>query len=348
MVSSVPNGVSRRLLTGMGSLLLLMSLALAAGCDGGSESAEGVSATGSVEGAKDYPYHAVATTGMVGDIVRNVAGDKAEVSAIMGPGVDPHLYTASRDDVARMMRSDIIFYSGLLLEGKMTDALVRVAGRKPVIAVTEVIDKQYLLEPEEYAGLYDPHVWMDPQAWSRCVDAAAERLAEFDPPNADLYRQNAEQYKEQLDRLHAYGETSLATIPEGSRVLVTSHDAFNYFGRAFNLNVEGIQGLSTQSEAGLARVNSLVDMLVNQDVKAVFAETSVPQKSIESLVNGARSRGHEVRIGGELFSDAMGSQGTYEGTYIGMIDHNITTVTRALGGQAPERGMQGKLSRGHE
>ncbi len=330
------------------TLMLLGVAALMVACSGDSGSGAGESASGAASEARDYPYHAVATTGMVGDIVRNVVGDKAEVSVIMGAGVDPHLYAASRDDVALMMRADIIFYSGLLLEGKMTDALVRVAGRKPVLAVTEAIDEQFLLEPEEYAGLYDPHVWMDPRSWSRCVDAVVNRLSEFDPSNAGLYERNAAQYKQRLDALHTYGEKVLGSIPEDSRVMITSHDAFNYFGRAFDLEVHGVQGLSTDSEAGLARVNELVDMLVDKRIKAVFGETSVPQKSIESLVNGARSRGHEVRIGGELFSDAMGSKGTYEGTYIGMIDHNITTVARALGGEAPARGMQGKLSRPHE
>ena len=323
------------------SFLLLAVMLPLAGCDGGASPETG-------DGTREYPYRAVATTGMVGDIVRNVAGDRAEVAVIMGPGVDPHLYTASRDDVARMSGADIVFYSGLLLEGKMTDALVRIAGRKPVMAVTEAIDESYLLEPEEYAGLYDPHVWMDPRAWSRCVGAVADRLAEFDPPNADLYRRNAEDYRRQLEELHDYGRQVLGTIPEGSRVMITSHDAFNYFGRAFDLEVHGIQGLSTQSEAGLARVNELVDMIVDRNIRAVFAETSVPSKSIESLVNGARARDHEIRIGGELFSDAMGTRGTYEGTYIGMIDHNITTVTRALDGEAPKRGMQGKLGDSHE
>ena len=311
------------------------------GCGNGESDAQ----VGS-EAPTTYPYHAVATVGMVGDIVRNVAGDLATVDVIMGPGVDPHLYTASRDDVAKMMRADIIFYSGLLLEGTMSDVLVKVAARKPVLAVTEAVDPQYLLSPDGQAGHHDPHVWMDPSAWSRCVTAVAERLAEFDPANARRYRDNAKAYRQQLEALHDYGLEALGSIPEGSRVLVTSHDAFNYFGRAFGLDVQGVQGLSTESEAGLRRVNELVDMLVDQNVKAVFVETSVPRKSIEALINGARSRGHEVTIGGTLYSDAMGDAGTYEGTYVGMIDHNITTVARALGGEAPEAGFQGRLAAG--
>lgn len=294
-------------------------------------------------GPRDYPYQALATVGMVGDIVRNVAGDKAAVTDLMGEGTDPHLYKASRDDVSRMSRADVIFYSGLLLEGKMSDVLVKLARNKPVLAVTEVIDEASLLSPEEFAGHYDPHVWMDPAAWSACVDAVAASLAEYDPANADLYRKNAADYKRQVAQLGEYGKTSIGSIPEGGRVLITSHDAFNYFGRAFGLEVMGVQGISTESEAGLQRVNELVDLIVSKNVRAVFVESSVPRKNIEALIEGARSRGHSVAIGGELFSDAMGSAGTYEGTYLGMIDHNITTVTRALGGDAPAGGMQGKL-----
>ena len=316
------------------SLLLCLILLLPVGCGDGETAAE----------PGGGPYEIVATVGMVGDIARNVAGDKATVTVLMGEGVDPHLYKATRDDVAEMSGADVVFYSGLLLEGKMSDVLIKMGGRRPVAAVTGVIDESYLLEPDGFGGHYDPHVWMDPAAWAACVAVVADTLSEFDPANADFYRENAESYERQVLALRDYGDEVLGTIPENSRVLVTSHDAFNYFGRAFGLDVQGVQGLSTDSEAGLQRVNELVDLLVAEDVKAVFVETSVPRKSIEALVNGARSRGHEVRVGGTLFSDAMGSAGTYEGTYVGMMDHNITTVARALGGDAPAGGMNGKLS----
>jgi manganese/zinc/iron transport system substrate-binding protein len=286
---------------------------------------------------------AVATVGMVGDIARNVAGDRVKVTDIMGEGVDPHLYAASRDDVAKMTRADLIFYSGLMLEGKMTDALVKMAQKKPVVAVTEALDEKFLLSPPEMQGHHDPHVWMDPMAWSKSVDVVADALVKFDPPGEATYRANATAYKSQLDKLAAYGKSALGSVPEQKRLLVTSHDAFNYFGRAFGLEVQGVQGISTESEAGLQRINALVDMIVDRKVDAVFVETSVPRKNIEALVNGVRSRGHELKIGGTLFSDAMGSNGTYEGTYVGMIDHNITTVSRALGGDAPAGGFQGKL-----
>ncbi|REK08951.1 MAG: manganese transporter [Planctomycetota bacterium] len=292
----------------------------------------------------DGRARAVATVGMVADIVRNVGGDHVDVVQLMGSGVDPHLYKATRDDVETILNADIVFYSGLMLEGKMIDTLVKVGRNKPVYSVTESLDEAYLLEPPSLAGHYDPHVWMDPSAWSHAVDAVADALTEFDPPHADEYRANAEKYRKQLDQLHAYGKQAIATIPSASRVLVTSHDAFNYFGRAYGLDVEGVQGVSTESEAGLQRINELVDLLVDRNVKAVFVESSVPRKNIEAIVDGARARGHEVAIGGELYSDAMGAPGTYEGTYVGMIDHNVTTATQALGGQVPETGMQGKLS----
>jgi manganese/zinc/iron transport system substrate-binding protein len=293
---------------------------------------------------RSYPFKATTTVGMVTDIVRQVAGDKATVTGIMGAGVDPHLYKPTRDDVASMMRADIIFYSGLMLEGKMTDTLIKIARTKPVHAVTESIDEQYLLEPEEMQGHYDPHVWMDPMAWARAVEAVGKALAAYDPANAEHYRQNAAAYLERCEELAAYGRRVLSTVPEPSRVLISSHDAFNYFGRAFGLKVMGVQGLSTESEAGLQRINELVDYIVNQGVRAVFVESSVSPRNIEALVQGVRSRGKALRVGGELYSDAMGAEGTYEGSYLGMLDHNITTVARALGGEAPERGWQGRLS----
>ena len=291
------------------------------------------------------PINAIATVGMVADIVRNVGGDSVSVTQIMGAGVDPHLYKATRDDVQTIMQGEMVFYAGLMLEGKMADTLIKVARSKPVIAVTERIDDSQLLEPEDFEGHYDPHVWMDVAAWSNCVDVVADALSDFDPARSEEYKSNAKAYKTQLEKLHQYGTESLASIPEESRILITSHDAFNYFGRAYGLDVLGVQGLSTESEAGLQRINELVDLLVDKKVGAIFVESSVPRKNIDSLAEGAAAKGHDVVVGGELFSDAMGTAGTYEGTYIGMLDHNITLVARGLGGQAPEGGMQGKLTK---
>lgn len=324
--------------------LLAVCALLLAGCD---SAGPGRDVSGEPAGFRDdYPIRAIATVGMVADVVRNVGGTHVEVNQIMGSGVDPHLYKTTRDDVRSIMGGDIIFYCGLMLEGKMSDTLIKIARRKPVIAVTERLDESKLLEPEDFQGHYDPHVWMDVSAWSACVAVVAESLAEYDPEHADDYRDNMKAYREKLDRLHRYGIESIGSIPPESRVLITSHDAFNYFGRAYGLEVQGVQGLSTESEAGLQRINRLVDLLVEQEIGAVFIESSVPRKNIDALIEGAASRNHDVRVGGELYSDAMGERGTYEGTYVGMLDHNITVVTRALGGTAPQRGLNGKLTRG--
>jgi manganese/zinc/iron transport system substrate-binding protein len=288
-------------------------------------------------------HNIVATTGMVADIVRNVAGDKAEVVGIIGEGVDPHLYKPTRADVARLTEAEVIFYSGLLLEGKMSDVFKNLAEGKPVHAVTSQIDQTFLLEPPEFQGHPDPHLWMDVQGWSKAVETVQAALSDYDPANKQVYEQNAKAYLEQLQVLDQYAKDSFSTIPESTRVMVTAHDAFNYLGRAYNLEVIGIQGISTESEAGLGDLNKLVDMIVERQIGAVFVETSVADKNVKALIEGAKARGFTVKIGGELFSDAMGPAGTYEGTYIGMIDHNVTTIVRALGGKAPEKGMNGKL-----
>ena len=291
------------------------------------------------------PYTIATTVGMISDITRQVAGDRATVEGLIGPGVDPHLYRPTRTDVQKLLDADVILYNGLLLEGKMTDALIRAAnaGRR-VHAVTELMDEQYLLEPEEFAGHHDPHVWMDPAAWAKAVEVVRDRLSEYDPKGGAVYGANAGAYLAQLGALDAYAAEVLSTVPGGQRVLVTAHDAFNYFGRRFGFEVVGIQGLSTESEAGVRDIERLVDLLVERKVGAVFVESTVSERNINALIAGAKARGHTVVIGGRLFSDAMGDAGTYEGTYIGMIDHNVTTIARALGGQAPERGMQGRLS----
>lgn len=315
-------------------LLCLILISLGCGCQK-SDPAPKASGAGR--------YQVVATTGMVADIVRNVAGDKAIVTGIIGEGIDPHLYKPTRADVARLTEADVIFYSGLLLEGKMTDVLENLAKGKPVHAVTSGIDQSFLLEPPEFEGHPDPHLWMDVQGWSKAVEAVQQALSEYDPPNKEFYARNARGYVDQLQALDQYARDRFSTIPESTRVMVTAHDAFNYLGRAYDLEVIGIQGISTESEAGLGDLNKLVDLLVQRKIGAVFVETSVADKNVKALIEGAKARGFEVKVGGELFSDAMGASGTYEGTYIGMIDHNVTTIVRALGGEAPEKGMNGKL-----
>lgn len=282
-------------------------------------------------------YKIVGTVGMITDVVRNIAGEHATVEGIIGEGVDPHLYQPTRDDVVTLKAADLIFYNGLLLEGRMTDVLLQMATvGKPVHAVTERIlgDEQYLMEKDDGSSYTDPHVWMDVEGWRTGVEVIAEGLAAYDPAHANDYRARARAYSAELEALHLYALAAMGTIPEGQRVLVTAHDAFRYMGRAYGLEVKGIQGMSTESESGLRDVEELIDFIVEREVPAVFVESSVAHKNVRALVEGAKARGHEVRIGGELFSDAMGKAGTYEGTYIGMIDHNVTTIVNALGGKA--------------
>jgi manganese/zinc/iron transport system substrate-binding protein len=242
------------------------------------------------------------------------------------------------------MEAEVVFYNGLKLEGKMGDVLEKVARRgKPVHAVTEKIEGKSGFVLHDPSSHEDPHVWMDASAWMEAVKVVRDSLAKFDPTHADAYARNAEAHLAKLAELDAYAKTSFASIPEGKRVLVTAHDAFNYMARAYGLEVHAIQGISTESAAGLNDIEKLVAFLVERRLPAIFVESSVSDKNVRALQEGARARGHDVVIGGELFSDAMGEAGSYEGTYIGMIDHNVTVIARALGGEVPERGMNGSL-----
>jgi manganese/zinc/iron transport system substrate-binding protein len=277
--------------------------------------------------------------------VGNVVGRAGRVEVLLGSGVDPHTYKLTRADIGRLMGADIVVYNGLLLEGKMTDALVRVAGSgRPVLAVTEDLGDDYLLSPKEFEGQYDPHVWMDVNGWIRATEKVRERLAAFRPADAATFAANAQAYVATLRELDAYARRVLGSVAPQRRVLVTAHDAFHYFGRAYDFEVLGIQGISTDSETGLRRIQELVEILVSRNIPAVFVETTVSDRNVRALVEGSAARGHTVAIGGALFSDAMGAPGTYEGTYVGMIDHNVTTIARALGGEVPARGMTGRLA----
>jgi manganese/zinc/iron transport system substrate-binding protein len=282
---------------------------------------------------------------MVTDIVQQVAGQHATVEGIMGTGVDPHLFRPSTSDHAKLFAADVIFYSGLMLEGGLESALKKAREQgKPAYAVTEEIDSSYVRRPAEFEGHPDPHVWNDVAAWSECVSFIAKKLAEYDPPHADDYLQNAERYRAELAELDAYAKQVIASIPEQQRVLVTAHDAFEYFSRAYAIPVKSVVGITTESEAGVEDINSLVTFLVEHKIPAVFIESSVNSRNIEAVIEGAGKKGWSVKIGGTLFSDAMGAAGTYEGTYLGMLDHNATVVARALGGEAPERGLHDKLA----
>lgn len=308
----------------------------------GERSAENISET---ETQSTSSLTIVTTTGMITDPATQIAGDHATVSGLIGSGIDPHLYKPTRTDISKLSSADVVLYSGLMLEGRMTDAFVRIAGSGVTVrAVTELISEDTLLSPPEFAGHPDPHLWMDPTAWSKAVEVIAQTLMDADPQHADSYRNRANAYQSRLDALDSYADHVLSSVPESQRILVTAHDAFNYFGQRYDYQVVGIQGISTESEAGVRDIERIVNLIVENEVRAVFIETTVSERNIKALIAGAKARGHEVVIGGSLFSDAMGEPGTYEGTYIGMIDHNVTTIARALGGKAPPKGMNGLLS----
>lgn len=277
------------------------------------------------------PINVTATTGMIADIVKNVGLERVNVTSLMGPGVDPHLYKPTAGDIRKLEQADIIFYNGLELEGRMTDIFVSMARvGKPTIAVSENIDPARLREPPEFAGKYDPHIWFDVTLWQEAVRAINTELARLDPGSTDTYQQNADTYLAQLEELHQYTRNAIATIPEQSRVLITAHDAFGYFGAQYGMEVRGLQGTSTATEAGAGDVQQLANFIAERRIKAIFIESSVPQSTINAVKEAVSSRGWNVVIGGQLFSDAMGAAGTPEGTYIGMVRYNVDTIVNAL------------------
>jgi manganese/zinc/iron transport system substrate-binding protein len=277
-----------------------------------------------------HPIKVVATTGMVADLVRNVGGSHVDVTQLMGESVDPHLYKTSAGDVKHLNNADLIFYSGYNLEGKMGDLFVRMArNNKPTFAVTEYIGDELVLTDEDEH--WDPHLWFDVALWSKAVGVVRDVLVQFDPKHAAEYRKNADAYQARLGELHEWVRKEIASIPKEQRVLVTAHDAFRYFGKAYDIEVKGIQGISTEDEASVKRINELVQFVANRKIKAIFIETSVAPQNVKALQEGCqRGRGHNVEIGGEIFSDAMGAAGTPEGTYEGMIRRNVNTIVKAL------------------
>ncbi|MBL7661726.1 zinc ABC transporter substrate-binding protein [bacterium] len=282
--------------------------------------------------AADKKISIVTTTSMVADAVRVVGGKRVQVQALMGEGVDPHLYKASPGDLKLLTDAEIIFYNGLHLEGKMAEILEKLSKKKPVYAVASGIDTKLLRQPSEFMGQYDPHIWFDVTLWKQVVSYIAKVLIQRDPAGAEYYQLQEQKYQAELDRLHAEVLSKIATIPVAKRVLITAHDAFGYFGRAYAIEVRGIQGISTDSEASIQEMNALVDLISSRKIKAVFIESSVPQKAIEALIEGAASRGHKVEIGGQLYSDAMGKEGTAEATYLGMFRFNVSKIVEALHG----------------
>jgi manganese/zinc/iron transport system substrate-binding protein len=288
----------------------------------------------------------VATTGMIADAARQVGGDLVDVKGLMGPGVDPHAYRQTRTDIVAMTRADLVLWHGLYLEAQMEDFFTELSAKRNVVEVAAGLDTSLLRGHDDYDDKFDPHVWMNPDIWALIVEQVQSALTATQPESADVFAANAQEHLAEIDRLSGYTKSALASVPEQSRVMLSAHDAFGYFGEAYGFEVLGIQGISTESEAGLKRISELVDLLVARDIRAVFVETSVSDRSMRAVIEGAAAKGHTVSIGGELFSDAMGEDGTYEGTYVGMIDHNATVITNALGGDAPLRGLNNKLSAG--
>lgn len=281
------------------------------------------------------PIQVVCTTGQVADMLRNVGGEHVEVTGLMGPGVDPHLYRELPADIEKLSSADAIFYNGLHLEGRMADLLERLARRRPAFAVTESLveaDDPRLRKPPEFEGYFDPHVWHDPMLWADCVEDVAEKLATLDPAHRDDYQRNAAAYQAELAELDRYCRQQLATIADSQRVLVSAHDAFGYFCRAYEIESWPLGGISTEEEVSIGRMDEVIELLVDRNVKAVFVESAVAPRIVEALIEPCASRGHEVQVGGELYADALGPAGSGADTYVGMIRANVDVIVSALHG----------------
>ncbi|MBW3647520.1 MAG: zinc ABC transporter substrate-binding protein [Actinobacteria bacterium] len=302
---------------------LALALALAAsGCSSGTEASEGE--------IGDRQVRIATTTNFITDTVRQIAGDRATVSGLMGPGVDPHLYKASAGDVRTLRDADVVFYGGLDLEGRLADLFVELASERTTVSVSGAAPEDQLLEPEEFGGKFDPHVWFDPELWTFGMRRVAETLQRLDPEHAAGYEDRLNTLVAEVAEVDAQCQRLLGAVPERSRVLVTSHDAFNYFGRRYGLDVEAIQGISTAAEATTTDIERIAGVLADREVPAVFVESSVPRQTIEAVIASARAKGQQVEVGGELFSDAAGQEGTPEGTYPGMLRHNCRVVAEGL------------------
>ena len=283
--------------------------------------------------AADKPLRVVSTIGQIHDIVKNVGGEHVKSIALMGPGVDPHLYKASAGDLRKLSKADIIFYNGLHLEAKMGAVFKKMGKRRTTVAVAEKIPAKKLLSDVKRPDINDPHIWFDCELWKYAIESVRDTLMKKDPANAETYKTNAAKYLAQAAELHDYVKKNALKVSAEQRVLVTAHDAFRYFGRAYGFEVRGLQGLSTVDEAGTKDVKELAEFIAQRKIRAMFVESSVPQRYIKAVQLAVESRGWKVEIGGELFSDAMGDAGTKEGTWIGMVRHNIDTIVPALNGK---------------
>jgi manganese/zinc/iron transport system substrate-binding protein len=278
--------------------------------------------------SREGPLRIVATTGIVADVAREVGGEHVRVDALMGPGVDPHLYKASEGDVGLLVDADLVLFNGLHLEAKLGEVLERLDDRAE--AVTDTIPRSRLLAPPEFDGQYDPHVWFDARLWAIVVEHVGELLAGRDPAHAAAYRASARRYAAELRTLDGWIRAQARTVPASRRVLITAHDAFNYFGRAYGFEVRGLQGISTASEAGSQDVQRLAELIAERRIPAIFVETSVSPRAVDAVRAAVRSRGFDVRRGRPLFSDALGDPDTPEGSYVGMMRHNVRAIVEGL------------------
>ena len=272
----------------------------------------------------------VVTTSMLTDLVKNIGGDLIDLQGLMGAGVDPHLYKASEGDVSKLFNADVIFYNGLHLEGKLVAVFEKMDTQKTTVALGEFLAKEGLIGSDYFASNYDPHVWFNIQYFKEFSDKVTSVLSEKDPKNAASFTANNLAFQQKLDLLHTAVVNTIATLAPEKRILVTAHDAFNYFGKAYGFKVVGLQGLSTATEAGVQDVQKLSEYIIASKVKAIFIESSVPRRTIEALQEAVLSKGHQVSIGGSLYSDALGDGGSVEGTYVGMFFYNIKTIVNAL------------------
>lgn len=274
----------------------------------------------------------VTTTQMIADVVKNIAGDKAEVVSLMGPGIDPHFYKATQGDLVKLNKADVIFYNGLHLEGKMQDVFESYAKQKNVVAVSAAIPRENLIISSHQGNeiIYDPHIWHAVDLWLYTPKTIANTLAQVDSVNADFYRRKELVYKEKMKVVHKRIALKIDSIPPQQRLLITSHDAFHYYGRTYDIEFKGLQGISTVSEIGLKDITAMVELIISRKVKAVFVESSVNEKNLKAVIEGCKQKGHQVTIGGTLYSDAMGAENTAEGTYLGMIQYNTQKILEAL------------------
>lgn len=278
----------------------------------------------------DGKLNIVTTTTMITDLVKNIGKDSVRVQGLMGSGVDPHLYKASEGDVSKLTGADVVFYSGLHLEGKLVDVFEKMGRNTNTVALAEVLDKNTLIGSENFASSYDPHIWFNINYWKQITKYLTEELSKLDPDNAAFFKKNEKAYLKKLDALEKKVKETIKTLSKEKRILVTAHDAFNYFGKEYGFEVVGLQGLSTATEAGVQDVQKLAQLIIEKEVKAIFIETSVPKRTIEALQQAVKSEGFDVKIGGTLYSDALGSAGTKEGTYLGMFKYNVNTIINAL------------------